>query len=99
MLHDLLRVFVASVAIMQALLLVMSSFVGEDPVLLPVQIYLILFAIFSSLYLFVAPGRHRKKHSSKNIAEAPRTSRLGRGTENKPNPHDRLDTHEDENPR
>jgi len=61
MLYDLLKVFVASVAIMQALLLVMSSFIGEDPVVLPVQIYLILFAIFSSLYLFVALAIFRNK--------------------------------------
>jgi hypothetical protein len=61
MVYDLLKVFIASVAIMQLLLLVMSFFIGEDPVLLPLEVYLILFAIFASLYLFVALAVFRNK--------------------------------------
>jgi hypothetical protein len=62
MLYDLVRVFVASLAIMQASLLVMAFFIGEDPVILPLRIYLILFFIFSSLYLFVALAIFRNKY-------------------------------------
>jgi hypothetical protein len=61
MVYDLLKVFIASVAIMQVLLLVMSFFIGEDPVLLPVEACLILFTIFTSLYLFVALAIFRNK--------------------------------------
>lgn len=61
MLYDLLKVFVASVAIMQAMLLVMAFFIDEEPVILPFQIYLILFFIFASLYLFVALAVFRNK--------------------------------------
>jgi hypothetical protein len=61
MLYDLVRVFIASLAIMQASLLVMAFFIGEDPVILPFSVYLILLFIFSSLYLIVALAIFRNK--------------------------------------
>jgi hypothetical protein len=61
MLYDLVRVFVAFLAIMQASLLVMAFFIGEDLVILPLRIYLILLLIFYSLYIFVALAIFRNK--------------------------------------